>query len=219
MKKQKIDPAIVKLAIEELQIKNQKVSVAAVSKETGYPIPSLYASGLLKEFITSRPQVILSNEEIKSVSFYKKTAIEQSVDGYAEEIKNSYFFHPEQVSDVKAVMEAMHIEFQPTLFDRAINGLQVIGHLAPHPFKTGYLVSTATKEEEEQSKPGCGLLHAGFMIYDALANEFHYYAGAEDYERKIEELMSAGNVNIKTFKAHEIIRMETIRKKIDGGAA
>lgn len=218
MKKQKIEPAIVKLAIEELQSKNQKVSVAAVSKETGYPIPTLYASGLLKEFITSRPQVILSTKQINSASFYKKTAIEQSVDGYAEEIKNSYFFHPELVSDVKAVMEAMHIEFQPILFDRAINGLQVIGHLAPHPFKTGYLVSTASTEEEP-SNPGCGLLHAGFMIYDALANEFHYYAGAEDYELKIEELMSAGNINIKTFKAHEIIRMETIRKRIDGGAA
>ena len=136
-----IDKELINVAIEELKTKGQKVTIQAIAQITGYRAPTLYTNATCKAYVRHRAR--------PAKSFARKAPaqakVDQSVTAYAQYIKDSYFAHPEVVSQVRDEMLVEVASFNAALFSQAVNLLIVQGWLKASSFNADRLVRAEVK--------------------------------------------------------------------------
>lgn len=132
---QKLDMGYVNLAIEELRSKNKKVTLGAISKETGIPYSVLYYSGKLDSYINTHKH----QNTVKITTPIDKVALEPEVEVYMQYIRDNYFSHPESIDEVMFDMLAT-TKFNQGVFNQATNLLKLNNELAESHLKKGYFI-------------------------------------------------------------------------------
>ena len=143
----KIENELINIAIEELRTKKQKITVSAIAKISGYPAQELYTHSLCRPFVRKTSRGSKATVAVFQPSLVKRTNVEQSVDAYAQYIKDSYFSHPEPVNLVRDEMLVEVAQFNASLFSQAVNLLIVQGWLKASTFNPDTLVRAEVKSE------------------------------------------------------------------------
>lgn len=132
----KIDKDIVDLAIEELKLKNERASIAAVMRLTGYKYVDLIEAGyqhLARSYNktsktpTYTPPIPQAPNEL--------LRLDHTVDAYTAHIRDNYFAHPETLNQVAQALTGEIDGFQSEIYRQAVNLMQFNKQIQEQPLK------------------------------------------------------------------------------------
>lgn len=202
-KYERIDPAIIKLAVEELKSLGKPLTISNIADATGYEKASLYNSPHCYDYRTRSRGRHLPTE----VVWHQPTLeLEPSTEAYVGYLRENHFLRPEDPVDVLDAMQQDVKDLDAALWARALNLLKVGGEIKESLQKDRWVsqVKQAATTPPEAIKPA----QRTEVFFVMLGDEVRQVTTMEEAEKTARELLIKANFTGEAIILNPIKRLQ-----------